>query len=432
MRQRYNTGKEDSLMNRRDLISIFIHAVFFVGCMLGADPVVVSGGPENDYESWIARLDDGRLMVVFCRNPDWASGDLYVTFSTDDGTTWDTPVPIIVQAGDQATLSFIELPGDTFRLWYASNEGGEYNIYSAHSMNGIDWTLDGRTELGWLPQERYYDPTVIMEPDSSLTMAYRGPDGAYVAHCPWGGTWDTLRIQVAAGGYRPRLTKHHDGTYLYAYHRNIGSNQYEVHVRTSNDLTHWSSETQLTAQGNSHDPFVTTTPDSGYLIYYATYGYPAYNLYRRRSYDAAAWEAEEQISFDTYWNTQPHLFIEADQVYLVWAHATTSAGDTYDVYFERAPYNSGIVEDHSCSAGVSRLSPIPCVDLLTVAFTISDGQHANISGYDIMGNKVLPSVPCDINSANITVNTSTLARGTYFLKIECGGRCYFEKFVVIR
>jgi hypothetical protein len=52
-----------------------------------AVPVIVSGGPENDYESWILRLNDNRLMVIFDRNPDWASGDLYVTFSSDDGAT---------------------------------------------------------------------------------------------------------------------------------------------------------------------------------------------------------------------------------------------------------------------------------------------------------------------------------------------------------
>ncbi len=409
--------------------AIFLLIIFTVG----ADPVVVSGGPENDYESWIQRLTDDRLMIVFCRNPDWASGDLYVAFSTDDGYTWETPLPIIVQSGDQATLSFLQLPGDTLRLWYASNETGEYNIYSAYSLDGITWTPEGRTELGWLPQSRYYDPTVIAEADSSLTMSYRGPDGAYVAHCPYGGTWDTLRTPVAAGGYRPRIMKHPNGTYLYAYHRNIGGNQYEVHIRTSTDLTHWSTETQLTSQGNSHDAFVNATPDNGYLIYYATYQYPAYNLFRRRSYNTIDWEAEEQITQDTYWNTQPHFFIQSDNVYLVWAHATTSAGDTYDVYFERTPYVFGIEERLSSVSVMNSLYPVPCRDIVTVTLGIPDMQHVNLAVYDIMGNKIMQCIPCDASTGqSITVNTSTLTQGTYFLKIGCDRECYFEKFVVMR
>jgi len=413
----------------RSLIPVLFLCTFFTR----ADPVIISGGPENDYESWIARLSDDRLMVVFCRNPDWASGDLYVSFSQDDGDTWDTPVPIIVQSGDQATLSFVQLPGDTLRLWYASNEGAEYNIYSAHSMDGLSWTLEGRTEFGWLLQDRYYDPTVIMEPDSSLTMSYRGPDGAYVAHCPPGGSWDTLRTMVAAGGYRPRIMKHENGTYLYAYHRNIGSNQYEVHVKTSTDLSHWSTETVLTSQGNSHDAFVNATPDNGYLIYYATYGYPAYNLFSRRSYDAVLWEPQEQITQDPYWNTQPHFFIESYEVYLVWAHATTSGGDTYDVYFQRSPYIVGITDEQNAAAGICSLHPVPCGDVVTLMFTTHNTGHMNINIYDITGREIMACTPREQSATGkFFVNTSTLARGTYFMRIMWDEGQLFEKFVVMR
>lgn len=410
-----------------------IPVLFLYTFVMRADPVIISGGPENDYESWITRLNDDRLMVVFCRNPDWASGDLYVSFSTDDGDTWDTPVPIIVQAGDQATLSFAQVPGDTLRLWYASNEGVEYNIYSAYSMNGLDWTLEGMTDLGWSVQDQYYDPTVITEPDNSLTMSYRGPGGAYVAHCPYGGSWDTLRTLVATGGYRPRIMKHQNGTYLYAYHRNIGSNQYEVHVKTSTDLSHWSTETVLTSQGNSHDAFVNATPDNGYLIYYATYGYPAYNLFRRRSYDAVVWEPEEQITQDAYWNTQPHFFIESYEVYLVWAHATTSGGDTYDVYFQRSPYSVGITDDQNAGAGICSLHPVPCSDVVTLMLTARNPRHVNIIIYDIAGREIMACTPREQSAAGqFWVNTLTLARGTYFMRIMWDEGQYFEKLVVMR
>ncbi len=94
--------------------------VLTISCAAFADPVIISGGPGNDYESWIARIHTGRLMTVFCRNPDWQSGDLYVAFSDDDGLTWSDPEAIITGAGDQATLSFVQTPSDTIRLYYAS------------------------------------------------------------------------------------------------------------------------------------------------------------------------------------------------------------------------------------------------------------------------------------------------------------------------
>ena len=315
--------------------------IVLLSTFLQATPVVVSGGPENDYEGWIARLSDNRLMVIFARNPDWASGDLYVTFSTDDGASWDSVVAIIEENGDQATLSYVQSTGDTLRLWYASNEDGQYGIYTAWSINGLIWSREGRISLGWSISDMYYDPTVILEPDSSLTMSYRGPGGAYITHCPYSGDWDTLRTMVGPGGYRPRVMKHTNNTYLYVYHRNTG-NGYEVFSKTSTDRVTWSDEVQLTFQGNSHDPFPNQTPDGAYLVYYATYIAPAYNLYRRKSYNAIDWEAEEQITADASNNTQPHFFIEANEVYLLWAHAVSQPYD-HDVYFER--YNYFVIQD---------------------------------------------------------------------------------------
>ncbi|MEO0184416.1 MAG: hypothetical protein ABIL22_06315 [candidate division WOR-3 bacterium] len=114
-------------------------------------PIIVSGGPENDYEGWIARIKQGRINV------------------------------------------------------------------------------------GWTTSDMSYHPTVILEPDSSLTMSYRGHGGTFVAHKPYHNIWDTLKTLAASGGYRPRIMKHTNGTYLCVYHRNIGSGQYEVFAKKSID-----------------------------------------------------------------------------------------------------------------------------------------------------------------------------------------------------
>ena len=236
-----------------------------------AEPVVVSGGPENDYESWIARLNDGRLMVVFDRNPDWRSGDLYVTFSTDDGTSWSTAAPIITGPADQPLPCFVQLPGDTLRLWYSSNETGRYRIHSARSLDGLSWTEEGVLPLGWPPETPdYYDPTVILEPDSSLTMLYSvSTTGAHVARKRWGGEWDTLRTLVAASGRRPRIMRHSNGTWLAAYQRRSGGGSYDIDVflRTSTDLVTWTPELRLTDNLNSHDPFCLEGPDGRFLVW---------------------------------------------------------------------------------------------------------------------------------------------------------------------
>lgn len=417
--------KEVSLGRTRSLV-VFITLMVILSAIGYSVPVIVSGGPENDYEGWILRLNDTRLMVIFCRNPDWASGDLYVTFSSDNGDTWDTVQSIIVEQGDQATLSFLQLPGETLRVWYASNEDGQYGIYSAFSMDGIHWTPEGRIDLGWQQYDMYYDPTVIMEMDSSLTMSYRGPGGAYIAHSPHEGTWDTLRTMVGSGGYRPRIMKHDNGTYLYAYHRNTGSG-YEVFTRTSTDRIIWSNEVQLTFNNNSHDPFPNETPEGAYLVYYATYLAPAYNLYRRRSFDAINWEAEEQITFDITNNTQPHFFIEPDsQIYLLWAHCVSYPYE-HDVYFERSGYIS-VHEESNERLFSFKAYPNPCQDLLTIK---SKGrvELGTVTLYSSIGQVVKRT---RITAEITRLDVSSLPDGVYFLQSDCPDRTHEYPIVIVR
>ncbi len=415
----------------------FVHFIFFlvlIPCFtLYADPVVVSGGPENDYESWVIRLNDKRLMIIFDRNPDWASGNLYVTFSTDDGNSWDSVVPIIEDPGDQATLSFVQLSGDTIRLWYASNETGTSMIYSAYSLDGLIWTKEGPINLGWTVQD-HYDPTVILEHDTSLTMSYRGSGGGYIAHCPRDGTWDTLRTLVAPSGYRPRIMKHTDGTYLYAYHRRTGNQyEYDVFTRTSLNRIQWSDSVRLTYNLNSHDPFPNQTPDGAYLVYYAKYESPAYDLYCRRSYNAIDWEDEEQITFDLVNNTQPHFFCESDEVYLAWAHAVNFPLD-HDVYFERFPY-SGIEETKKSSRAsrplVAEICPNPCGQIVEIIFDVKTTIDLEISVYDVQGRVVKEPIQKTINGkSSLLLNTSPLANGTYFVRVNHQQGILLKKFIV--
>jgi len=432
-------------MNLKTITVIIFVLAFFITAHYGhAAPVVVSGGPENDYESWIARLRDGRLMVIFDRNPDWASGDLYVTISTDDGNTWSAPSAIIADAGDQATLSFVPMPDDTIRLWYASNESGTYGIYAAWSLDGLNWTKTGRINLGWSASDMHYDPTVVLEPDSSLSMSYRGPGGAFIAHCPYRGQWDELKTMAAAAGNRPRIMKHSNGTYLLAYHRRSGPNttNIDVFIRTSTDRIIWSDSVRLTTNMNSHDPFAVQGPDGAYLVYYGKYTSPAYNLKRRKSFDATSWQPEETITGDTVYNLQPHGFVENGDIYLVWAHEINYDTDN-DVYFQKTPYLVAIESAFLPGPGISlRISPNPARDRIQIRWTLEEGRATNgrvqLSIYDAAGRLIT-----DLSSRVLRPSSHVLwsgkdqagrpvPSGVYLAVLTDGGRRIAQKFVVSR
>ena len=397
--------------------------------MLGASftlayPIVVSGGTENDYESWIERLPNDTLMVVFCRNPDWASGDLYVTFSGDEGQTWSAPQAIISRAGDQATLSFAVMPSDTIRLFYASNEAGSYKIYSAWSLDGVNWTDEGIVDLGWAGNYQYYDPTVALEPDGSLTMSYVVmSNGVYVAHCPAGGQWDTLKTQVAGtSSYRPRLMKHSDGTYLYAYHtRTGGQSDYDVFVRNSTDRLNWSEPVRITTNLNSHDPFVCEMFDGAYMISYAKAESGIYSLRCRFSYDGEDWGDEVEITDDHVNSTQPHVLPEDHDLYLTYAYEASSSDD-HDVCLLILDYYTAIKDDPRLAYDYKlklECYPNPFNARANINFTIDTPQQVRLDIFNVLGQHVTTLVDGYLEAGNhsITWNANAEPSGIYFARL---------------
>lgn len=389
-----------------------------------ANPIIISDGPENDYESWIARLHNGRLMTVFCRNPDWASGDLYVSFSNDDGLTWTEPEVIIQANGDQATLSFVQMPSDTIRLYYASNETGYYKIYAATSLDGLVWHNEGPLDLGWGSTTDFYDPTVILEPDSSLTMSYVVmSSGVYVAHCPYNGSWDTDRVMVAASGYRPRIMKHTEGNYLCAYHTRTGGNyEYDVFVKSSTDLTRWSDPVEITGNRNSHDPFICEMYDGSYMIYYARYDGTAYNVRRRRSFDMQNWETEEPVTGDNTNNTQPHLLVEGVNLFMVYAHAVSYPYD-HDVYLEKYEYATGIDSEINMPQNIGlRLTAYPNPFNLStqISITLDRPQFIRLEIFDLLGRLVAapPAVKLSSGCHSFNWQAEDLISGIYFARLK--------------
>lgn len=399
---------------------------------------VVSGGPGNDYESWIERLGDGRLMVVFDRNPDWASGDLYVTFSEDDGESWSVPAPIIVRNGDQATLSFVQMPSDTLRLFFASNETGLYKIRSAWSLDGLTWIDEGVVPLGWGASQQYYDPTVELEPDGSLTMSYVAMgSGVYVAHRPAGGAWDTHRTQVSSSGYRPRILRSSNGRYLYAYHMRVGTTtQYDVLVRGSDDLVNWSDPVRVTFNLNSHDPFPCELSDHTLLLTYAKHTGSAYNIYRRTSPDGVSWSTESALTDDPTNNTQPHLLPDGQHLFLVYAHAVSYPSD-HDVYLDVLGDPSAVGEDDGIPFGEGRaitgpgrpgtalpltVHPNPCREAVMLHYRLDHAGEVTIELFDLLGRRLVRRTEGHRHpgSHEVRLDLSQVPSGACFCRIVAG------------
>jgi hypothetical protein len=267
---------------------------------------------------------------------------------------------------------------------------------------------------------------VIFEPDSSLTMIYRGGSGtaggAYVSYRPKGGDWDTLRRPVNYRAYRPRIMKHPDGTYLAAFQRQSGgsSTQIDIFIRRSTDLTNWTDSVRLTTNQNSHDARCLYVPDSGYVVYYAKYQaapYDAYNLCRRRSADGVSWQPEQQLTFNgtMHHNTQPCPLLFEGRLGLAWAYANDYDNDN-DVLFDSSPL-TGIASEPSVPTsrkGHLRLYPNPCPRGTAAVLDCAPGM-AEVRLYDA-GGRFLRMLKLEIGCPAL-MPTTGLSPGVYFVSV---------------
>jgi len=394
-------------------------------------PVVVSGGASNDIRGRMCRYESSSIISVFVRSPNWNDGDLYFTRSIDNGLGWPTPTPILTDAGDQTTHCMLQTSDDTIRIFYASNETGDYKIYELISLDsGIVWEKRGRIDLGWTSVNTIYDPVVIEEEDSSLTMIYinytGGTGSTYISHRPYGGTWDTLKtLVIAPSTYRPGIIKHPDGTYMAAYHRKTGGSNYNIYTRMSTDRVNWSSEVQLTTNNNSHDAFVNLTSDSAYLVYYAKNSGGHYNLARRRSYDGVFFEGEELITNYPTSQTKPCFFIEGNFLYQMWTYAV-DYNTNNDIYFEKLDYTPSFVEEIPTVIN-SNIRIFTENKKITISF-LSSNTNSDISIYNLIGQKILTQVN---NRSIINFDLSNYPTGQYLIKIKSDNKEEIFKVMLI-
>lgn len=383
--------------------------------------VIVSGGSENDIAGRMCRTPDGRIIAIIERNPDWGSGNFLASFSNDEGATWSMLLPVVSQSGNQSSYSVV-CANDTIYLFYASDESGSYKIYSIESVDGMNWNNKAQVDLGWSTSQNVYDPIVIVEEDGSLTMSYISmSNGAYVSHCPSGGSWNIDKNQIMSGAYRARICKHPNGTYMAAYHRNISGN-YDIHIRTSFDLVNWTSEEDMTTNGNSHDAYCDVSPDGIYYLYYAKNTGGVYNICRKYSVDGEGWSSEESITSDASSNTQPSLFFDNNLLHLMWTHAIDYDTNN-DVYYEAYEYiNVGVNKvvyneeiklnafsrNRNLTVNLQGMHQNNCE--ITVVNT--NGQVFHISNYDKDSRFVLRNIPAGmyIIRAKSTHSTKTVKK----------------------
>ena len=88
------------------------------------------------------------------------------------------------------------------------------------------------------------------------------------------------------------------------------------------------------------------------------------------------------------------------------------------------------ISDVNENNNMTNLHPNPATSQITLSLGEEFISEPEIDIIDYLGNAIKPEY--EINGSEITINTSTLPPGVYFLRIRSGGQVETKKFVVVR
>ncbi|MBK8232134.1 MAG: exo-alpha-sialidase [Candidatus Eisenbacteria bacterium] len=404
---------------------------------LAGSPVPITDDAYLNYMPSLLQLQNGSLMIVYERlETSTLFGDLLVSFS-DTGESWSPPQVIVGGAANQRHPSVVQRPDGTFLLFYLSNQTGGYRIHRAASADGLSWAEEEVVALGWTTQS-VVNPTVLQEPDGSLTMSYdRLSVGGYVAHSVDGVTWDQDRVQVSTGPLN-RIMKHSNGTYVLSFQKKSGplSSNIDIFTRTSIDRVNWSAETRVTATLNSHDSFPLEQADGSFAIFYATAsGADPYDLHSQSSADGTTWSAERDWFAYEGWDTEPHpIRLDDGTIGLAWSRGPEQL--TAEVVYAHLPTVAGTSPGAGRGSIDLRIVPNPARGPVRLLFTGDPEEGARIEIFDASGRMVRELTYDSVRGGGEWDGRDDSGhlrpRGAYFARLALPGRSAIGTIRLVR
>jgi hypothetical protein len=207
-------------------------------------------------------------------NPSPSWDRVAVKFSYDNGISWTSPVPIIIN-GFPSTYqrpfdpTIVVNPDKSILIYYSSSDGMPstpqaeiINTYSALSTDGIHYNFEPGPRFDH-PSNRVIDPAVTRFNNTWHYLAPAGApqDGAYHALSPDGFTFTQTSIIVSDNTHNWTGNFLADGSLLKFY----GSGQ-SIWYNSSADGVNWNGYTSTNIIGG--DPGITRLNNGKYLMVY--------------------------------------------------------------------------------------------------------------------------------------------------------------------
>jgi len=228
--------------------------------MTWSEPHVLLDTPQDDRDPSIARLKDGRLICNFFNVP---SGDVFVTTSADNGTTWNTEQMVTKRFATSSPVRQLasgRLVLPMYRSVALSDDQGKtwrtIEIPSATpEAAGVDLTEADVVELS----------------DNQLYAVHRTDDGSpmrYTTSTDGGETWSQAR-SLSFQGHSPYLLLTKSNILVLGYRGVLEDDRFDTQLRYSKDNGKtWSDACRIDDLIGAYPSMIELDDGSVFVVYY--------------------------------------------------------------------------------------------------------------------------------------------------------------------
>ena len=213
----------------------------------------------------VAVLADGTVIVSFFRYTGTQGGyTSYTIRSTDNGSTWDTPVTVSAGFGAQTivTAPVVQLAnGNLILPCYGADLASDtvgYTTVARSTDGGSTWAYLATVAKDATKTTEYVEPNVVLLGDGSLLCMIRSDTGSFQIYqsksTDSGATWSTASVAFGSASGRPAVHRHPRGFVMCMYRAQTpDATPGRTLYRTSWDGgASWSSASVLLSVGGSY------------------------------------------------------------------------------------------------------------------------------------------------------------------------------------
>lgn len=270
---------------------------------------------NNGGLSRIIQRKNKEFIVVY-GSETFGDKHIYLT-SSQDARSWSVARKITNSPLSDTNPAIIEDKNETLRIFYSSNQNGDWEIFQIFSKDGKKWSEPASVQLDY---QGVYNPHIIENPNGELILVYQAAgNGIFTARSTDGKGWSSS--QVSPEGRNPFIQLLNNGSYATVY-----ENQKNIYLRESNDLSNWSEPKKLTDFSEVKDPRLSVAGNNLLLTYTARDSKNNWNIFSQKTDNLNNWSEAIKLTTNNFNNTKPSIFSNNKMSILSWTVENNQAG----------------------------------------------------------------------------------------------------------